>query len=99
MHVEPFERGTFKVSSRSGEEPYTVDLGSGNGNSKCDCMDFRNRCRPEVSRQKEAGQYKRSDYTICAHIRAAEKFIKEKLYASYIESIRSAGDYRDDEEF
>lgn len=104
MTVTIFERGRFKVQSRSGEEPYLVDYAAMGGNSKCDCMDFRTNCRKEIERAKAVGEFHPMDPDAnmerfkCAHIRAVDRFLARKFQISYKEELRSAGDYDDTED-
>ncbi len=80
----PLGRLKFLVTSRSGEEPYQVDLGAYRVadygcNSKCDCPDFQRNRWPTIRDDRRLGMFKPSDNTRCAHIIYARQHMAEWL--------------------
>jgi len=69
--VEPIEGETFRflVASRSGGEPYLVDLEGYWFNGWCGCMAFATKCEPRLSRgEKPAARLR------CWHINRARDY-------------------------
>lgn len=91
MIVTQYERLRYKVTSRTGQDPYTVDLMPFSWNGKCDCRDFNINCIAEIRRLKAIGEFKPKEdlllwtqRTRCAHLRAAWEFAIRTEWAPLI---------------
>lgn len=79
MFVIPHERLVYWVQSESGKEidPYRVDLTGYNGNGECNCMNFKTKHGPVLSRTPPL-LLKPSPATRCKHIRAAREYFTDE---------------------
>lgn len=67
------------TSKRAGRPPYRVDLACYGGNGVCDCIWFRTKFEPIVSRGNNCGVPLR-----CEHLRRARAFFVDELIAKML---------------
>lgn len=97
MKAIEFERLRYHVTSRTGQEPYLVDIGSNYGLGYCDCPDFKCNKFGASNIAKREGIPWKIDAFRCAHIIVARRqFFDEMLDRMIAQFRKEFNDYSED---
>jgi hypothetical protein len=106
MIVTPIERLRYNVKSRSGNEPYLVDVGSNRHWNiclgKCDCQGFSQSLFPAFREWLEQDKVllpEIAENFRCAHIKAARAYAFDELLDRFVTQVRTEfNDYEVEEQ-